>query len=1028
MSVLGHTIDTDEQSVKERNEKGYIQNDIPLLESFRILQKKKGKMEINSKLGANPKDIGDFLQWLQGDKKPPLPPIARKILCLKRASVLSSIQSIGTPTLKRTGQQKLLEEIDDLLHSDGVEYTDDTKDCMAFPSAFESVSNVSETPKSISTGTNEPTEMVSTGKSTETETETGKGTSNCHTTVHCGENVALVELVREILGKIDAIGSPDLEKLYASMEIIQAKLKELPQSTSEGDVRTMLNEHSQQAKEFNKTLMDTLTPLMERLQSIQTASPKEVPKQLREVQNDYGDRLETIAHTIDSILGNTQYIRSKVDSIDTSIRNVLATMETLHSPNLDSLSERLESISQQLTSSSAQLQLLRPEEFHQRFEGLSNGIDTLSKRLEEVHEKKGTGDVQGLIESIHSEYTTFFEHLRGNIDDLLTRTGNIQSKVESIDDKVDSILEGKFRDAIDSRFDDLKRNISGIKANVSGGDTHLPLQQEVGRLQTLIERLQAVDKESPNTNSVSDALRLENESLRQSIAFHKGEMEMLTQTAESQEQEKTRLENEIQRLQQLLTRISQDIGSQSTRLVREEERSNDYAEKNRVLQEIVEELESRLAGMTSEKENVDGQVKARLEAAIQRMQQLLTRVSRDLELQSTRLAQEEYLSENLTKRNAMLQDMINELERRIAEMTSEKEELEKRIQESTREREEYDGNLTELQECVRENELDTEDETPTGKGLKIRVKKYQALVNLLKEKVREFAMLRTKLADAEGTLASVQAQLVTAEAKAGDAGKDCEETVQEAKRQSEVAQAQLAAAEARAETANKACEEALATANAKVSTAEEANATLQTQLREAEEAKSRLEEEHAQMEKDYSELESRYNELAERLRECEERSTDVVPSKEEASKQAFVVSLDRGITHSGGSEAAKKELRLAIHKDRFKKDSGWISTLLQSMIELLNFYFKESNTQEDIRVARETYNRVFQTYSKLFAPLQTISLEGKLLHTQPNLSEDGLKTYVRAMYEFLVLRRPTQYGGTRKLSKKIKSRRMSRRI
>jgi len=128
---MGFQIADDATSVSERasSDKGFIDADLPLLQMLRIVEKKRGVIGINPHIVEEPSEIRDFLTWATGSKKTPLPPLARRILCLKRAIIKSSIASIGTSLQQRTGEKRQLEEIDALLKADGATNLDDKELC-----------------------------------------------------------------------------------------------------------------------------------------------------------------------------------------------------------------------------------------------------------------------------------------------------------------------------------------------------------------------------------------------------------------------------------------------------------------------------------------------------------------------------------------------------------------------------------------------------------------------------------------------------------------------------------------------------------------------------------------------------------------------------------------------------------------------------------------------------------------------------------------------------------------------------------
>ena len=194
---MGHDVDTNPltQKVREESEYGFADEDIPLLKTLRILKVENGQLQVNKKLAPSRSDIMEFLHWTTGDRKAPLPPIARRILCLKRAIIINSVRSIQTGNLQRTGEHRQLEEIDALLRSDGVVNLDG-ETCATENSKF--VGGV-------------PVASVS------TTTTTGPG---CSTVVNC-DSTAVTSMLEDIKKAIDDLK----EKAPAGKETSAAAVK-----------------------------------------------------------------------------------------------------------------------------------------------------------------------------------------------------------------------------------------------------------------------------------------------------------------------------------------------------------------------------------------------------------------------------------------------------------------------------------------------------------------------------------------------------------------------------------------------------------------------------------------------------------------------------------------------------------------------------------------------------------------------------------------------------------------------------------
>lgn len=200
---MGHDVDTNPITQKERedSEYGFAEVDIPLLKTLRILKIENGQLQVNKKLAPSRSDIMEFLHWTTGDRKAPLPPIARRILCLKRAIIMNSVRSIQTGNLQRTGEHRQLEEIDALLRSDGVVNLDG-ETCATENSKF--VGGV-------------PAASVSTTMTT------GPG---CSTVVNC-DSTAVTSMLEEIKKAIDDLkGKAPAGKETSAAALKLEKLKE----------------------------------------------------------------------------------------------------------------------------------------------------------------------------------------------------------------------------------------------------------------------------------------------------------------------------------------------------------------------------------------------------------------------------------------------------------------------------------------------------------------------------------------------------------------------------------------------------------------------------------------------------------------------------------------------------------------------------------------------------------------------------------------------------------------------------------
>ena len=255
---MGFTIADDATSVSERasSNTGFIDSDLPLLQMLRIVDKKRGVMGVNKNIVKEPVELRDFLTWAAGQKKTPLPPLARRILCLKRAIVKNSIASIGTAAHQRTGEKRQLEEIDALLKADGVINLDNEELCQTEGSKWVSKAVGGVPPAAAAPG------------------ETCGTKPSCATSVSC-DNAALVKLISEIKESISTIsqaapGQTDMTAVQSKVQEINERIIEIASVASTmGDPKAVLEDIVAKLAELKpsldaipalKTLVENIKP------------------------------------------------------------------------------------------------------------------------------------------------------------------------------------------------------------------------------------------------------------------------------------------------------------------------------------------------------------------------------------------------------------------------------------------------------------------------------------------------------------------------------------------------------------------------------------------------------------------------------------------------------------------------------------------------------------------------------------------------------------------------------------------------
>ena len=125
--VMGLSIDTDPKSVQARaiDQRGYIDSDIPVLESFGILKNGTSPEALN----MSPDDYKTFIDWLQNGPARPVPSgVPMRVLCFYREKLKKSIDDFSTTEGDRLKQQNLLKMVDEMLR-DGDDDTDPVQMC-----------------------------------------------------------------------------------------------------------------------------------------------------------------------------------------------------------------------------------------------------------------------------------------------------------------------------------------------------------------------------------------------------------------------------------------------------------------------------------------------------------------------------------------------------------------------------------------------------------------------------------------------------------------------------------------------------------------------------------------------------------------------------------------------------------------------------------------------------------------------------------------------------------------------------------
>ncbi len=272
---------------------GFIDADIPLLKEMKLVSVVGGQPKVNPAVASTPAEIRDFITWASGSRSPPLPPLAVKILCLKRASISNSVKSVNPSNKRRTGEQKNIEEIDALLRSTGV------KD-IADPDKCKTQGNTYTAPP--------------------TESSANAGSKGCVTHVSC-DNSAVVALLTEMMKKIDCLESmapetlslkdatADLEAFKTRLAALQEHIDALHKRVPGGEPFSALSNNASNTNDDLSTVRSLVAELpatepakKEAEKAVNAATKENKDEVMRKVLLLLGDRHPTVKKGIEGIL------------------------------------------------------------------------------------------------------------------------------------------------------------------------------------------------------------------------------------------------------------------------------------------------------------------------------------------------------------------------------------------------------------------------------------------------------------------------------------------------------------------------------------------------------------------------------------------------------------------------------------------------------------------------------------------------------------------------------------------------------
>ena len=193
---LGLAINTDSKSLQDRavDPRGYLDQDVVLLESFGILKDGKSPADLN----LRPDDYREFIDWLTNGPAMPLPSTVTKILCYYRNKLVNGMNDFNTTEGMRLKQKNLIAAINEKLRGG-----DDAKD----PDIM-CASGGGPTSPTSNTGLQCCDDLKSMMATLTTQLESVSGT----------DLAPVLDLLKEIKASLSAESQPQLDALAERLE------------------------------------------------------------------------------------------------------------------------------------------------------------------------------------------------------------------------------------------------------------------------------------------------------------------------------------------------------------------------------------------------------------------------------------------------------------------------------------------------------------------------------------------------------------------------------------------------------------------------------------------------------------------------------------------------------------------------------------------------------------------------------------------------------------------------------------------
>jgi len=551
--TMGHSLKTNSETTKKRSEKGYVDEDLPVLESFGLF--KNGKPVPDFVLTNE--EYSNFLNWLGNGPAKPIPAVGVKVLCFYKQKLSTGLKDYGITDGFRQKQKNLIKSIDEML-KDG----DDTQNpgaiCAKGGSSTPPTSDCCESIKNDITTIKSLIEELKTATATQQKTNT-TGQTEQTGTQQSEELGTAIRSVASMVQHVDDKTAQILEELTHARQDIQSIMTRSAQA-----VTTNTTNATNATNTTNTTNTNKLQADYDQAQSDAETAREQATVATEKLKAVLSNEESTSSQIQEAI---EEAIKAKSDvEKHIAVANYIYKLDASSSTNINVEQPNVISSAQQggRRTKKTQVNLQKMQEAETKLDDLDATITTAMKKL--LTKKATNQNVRGIIDSQKkalnaksaelSQITDSLTALSGIVKELaqkaetLPESDNIKSKLEAAHKQIEELEQQTHSDEDSQKIiDELQSQIEGLKAEI---------EKQSGLTNIIDSQKKALNAKSAELSQITDSLTALSEIIKE-----------LVQKAEelpASNNIKTKLEFAHKRIEELEQQTLSDEDSQKIRL------------------------------------------------------------------------------------------------------------------------------------------------------------------------------------------------------------------------------------------------------------------------------------------------------------------------------------------------------------------------------------------------------------------------------------------------------------------------------